>query len=96
MYNPETPSWDTYDNSGVLCYFHEGKCPDILNLTCDKKTSGRYLQIRKTFRLLPYDDALTLCEVQVYSNLHSIGKNYIFTYLILSKGKQHILTFKFN
>ena len=45
-----------------MCYFHSGISPNILNVACKDRTKGRYVQIYK-----PTSDALTLCEVEVYS-----------------------------
>ena len=75
VYNPVIPSWATY-NSGeeILCYSHEGRSPDILNVSCNRKNKGRYLEIRKISKPFGLNDTLTLCEVQVFTSTKLSGK----------------------
>ena len=69
VYNPETPTWDTFDQSPAqLCHRQEPQSPPILNVACPKHIIGRYLKIYKVGGTVNEYDTLTLCEVEIYGD----------------------------
>lgn len=54
--------------SAALCFRQIEIPPPILNFACNHGTMGRYVKLYKTYQHLPGDDALVLCEFEVYPN----------------------------
>lgn len=63
----EVTDWESFEMSSAnLCFRQNGIPPPIFNFACDKRTKGRYMKLYKQYRYLPGDDALVLCEFEVY------------------------------
>lgn len=67
VYAPTIASWSHFDQqSGQLCFYHQGVVPGIFSATCNGNLHGRYVKIYKDYGYNIEGDCLTLCEVEVY------------------------------
>lgn len=63
IYNPKNATWESYDaTAGELCYRQIDVAPPILNISCSKQITGRYVKVYT-------QNVLTLCEVEVFGSV---------------------------
>jgi hypothetical protein len=74
-YITSNATWTDYDaGPGELCYYHDGFSPLVLTIACSTSLQGQYVKILQTDPLpLIYDNALTLCEVEIYGSTEIQG-----------------------
>ena len=67
VYSPDDATWDNFDaGKGILCYHHNGISPPVIQIKCTHETQGQYVKIYMENNPLHSQNALTLCEVEVY------------------------------